>query len=171
MHKECSRMFQKLHKLKWSYISFHAGLWACVQFPELTWSSMSLHEVSRACMQFHELVCSSFLCLNSSQEFRSACLHLELITTTTPSWSWLKVEGSGLGGVGCPCEFSDSLSLKILTFASEFGLWLQTQDYRPWTLDSGLRLVNQFENSPGMGSMLTSHLPQVYLNILFSIII
>ena len=24
-------------------------------------------------MQFHELVCSSFLCLSSSQEFRSAC--------------------------------------------------------------------------------------------------
>ena len=24
-------------------------------------------------MQFHELACSSFLCLSSSQEFRSAC--------------------------------------------------------------------------------------------------
>ncbi len=34
---------------------------------------MSLHEVPWACMQFHEIVCSSFLCLSSSQEFRSAC--------------------------------------------------------------------------------------------------
>ena len=34
---------------------------------------MSLHEVPWACMQFHEFECSSFLCLSSSQEFRSAC--------------------------------------------------------------------------------------------------
>ena len=54
-------------------MSLHAVPWACMQFPELTWSSMSLHAVSWACIQFHELVCSSFLCLSSSQEFRSAC--------------------------------------------------------------------------------------------------
>ena len=30
-------------------------------------------------MQFHEVVCISFLCLSSSQEFRSACLFLHLL--------------------------------------------------------------------------------------------
>ena len=50
------------------------------KFFKLTLSSMSLHAVlpslyaiSWADMQFHELACSSFLCLSSSQEFRSAC--------------------------------------------------------------------------------------------------
>ena len=31
-------------------------------------------------MQFHELVCSSFLCLSSSQEFRSACFSCTIHT-------------------------------------------------------------------------------------------
>ena len=39
--------------------------------------SMSFHAGPWACMQFHELKCSSFLCLSSSQEFRSACLSCE----------------------------------------------------------------------------------------------
>ena len=47
---------------------------AGIQFYELTWRSLSLDAVSWACMQFHELVCSSYHCLSSSQEFRSACL-------------------------------------------------------------------------------------------------
>ena len=29
-------------------------------------------------MQLHELVCSSFLCLSSSQEFRSACFYFNI---------------------------------------------------------------------------------------------
>ena len=76
----------QLHKLACSYISLHAVISACMQLHELacsslslhavpwTWSSMSLHEVPWACMQFQQLPCSSFLCLSSSQEFRSACL-------------------------------------------------------------------------------------------------
>ena len=50
----------------------HRSVWE--RETELSWSSMSLHEVPLTCMQFHELVFSSFLCLSSSQEFRSACL-------------------------------------------------------------------------------------------------
>ena len=71
----CSyKAYMQLHNLACSYISWHAVHWASyMQFPELSWSSMSLHEVPWACMQFHELVCCSFLCLSSSQEFRSAC--------------------------------------------------------------------------------------------------
>ena len=84
----------QLPKHAWSYISLHAGPWACmrhsmslhVQFPELTWSSMSLYEVPWACMQFHELVCSSFLCLSSSQEFRSACLSPPTLKVTVFSF-------------------------------------------------------------------------------------
>ena len=70
----------QLHKLACSYISLHAVTWACMQVHELACGSlslhcsMSLHEVPWVCMQFHELVCSYFLCLSSSQEFRSACL-------------------------------------------------------------------------------------------------
>ena len=48
-----------------SYISLQAGPWAC--------------------MQFHELVCSSFLCLSSSQELRSACYNHQSI----PHIIWL----------------------------------------------------------------------------------
>ena len=49
----------------------------CMQFHEIAGISMSLHAVARAVMQFHELVCSSFLCLSSSQEFRSACFSIQ----------------------------------------------------------------------------------------------
>ena len=61
------------------------------------WSFMSLHEVSCACMQFHYLSCSfmslyvvswacssSFLCLSSSQEFRSACSHYYYYYSSKP---------------------------------------------------------------------------------------
>ena len=44
-----------------------------MQLHELACSSLSLHSVPWTFMKFHELVCSSFLCLSSSQEFRSAC--------------------------------------------------------------------------------------------------
>ena len=90
MHAECFRMFQnacrskslhaitwaclQLCKLKCSYISLHEVTWACMQFPELALQFPELHEVRWAYMKLHELVCSSFLCLSSSQEFRSACL-------------------------------------------------------------------------------------------------
>ena len=47
----------QLHKLACSYISLHAVPWAWIQF--------------------YELVCNSFLCLSSSQEFRSACFQLK----------------------------------------------------------------------------------------------
>ena len=87
MHAECSRMHavcsrmqadpwvcMQSHKLACSYMSLHAVTWACMQFPELSWSSMSLHEIPWACIQSHGLTNSSFPCLSSSQEFRSACL-------------------------------------------------------------------------------------------------
>ena len=54
--------------------SLHEVTWACMQFPELALQFPELHEVRWAYMKLHELVCSSFLCLSSSQEFRSACL-------------------------------------------------------------------------------------------------
>ena len=44
-----------------------------MQVHEFACSSLSLNEVPLACMQFHELVRTFFLCLSSSQEFRSAC--------------------------------------------------------------------------------------------------
>ena len=71
----------ELHELSYngltcSSLSLHALHWACMQFPKLTWSSMSLQVVWWACRQFHKPVCSSFLCLSSSQEFRSACYRM-----------------------------------------------------------------------------------------------
>ena len=85
MHAECSRMFQnagsyislqavmqacmELHELACSFLSLHELLWAYMKFHELACSFISLH----VHLQFYELVCSSFLCLSSSQEFRSAC--------------------------------------------------------------------------------------------------
>ncbi len=65
--------WMQLHKLAYSYISLHIVTKACMQVYELACSSLSLHEVPWTCIQFHDLLCSSFLCLSSSQEFRSAC--------------------------------------------------------------------------------------------------
>ena len=62
------------HELACSSISLHSVPWAYMKYHELACSTVSLHAVPWACMQFHELPCSSFLCLSSSQEFRSACL-------------------------------------------------------------------------------------------------
>ena len=87
-----------LQKLACSYISLNAIPWTYMKFHELTRSSLSLQAVSRACncMQFHELVCSSFLCLSSSQEFRSACSN---IVSLKYSILCNKVNGSRWQGV------------------------------------------------------------------------
>ena len=81
-----SMRLKAFNELAWSSKSRNAVPWICMQLHKLTCSrkrcmqlhehaccSLSLHEVPRACMQFHEPVCSFFLCLSSSQEFRSAC--------------------------------------------------------------------------------------------------
>ena len=77
--QECSRMFQNACKMFQSVLEC-SRMHAC-----------SLHEVSRACMRYHELVCSSFLCLSSSQEFRSACFFVwstVLLWQGTWTWAW-----------------------------------------------------------------------------------
>ena len=117
MHAKCSRIFQnacrmfqnvpecmQICELKCSHISLHAVTKAFMQLCKLAFSFISLHAVSLTCMQFHELVCSSFLCLSSSQEFRSACFHLNLhrnlhVTPTFipshPNLLWGKRNGTG----------------------------------------------------------------------------
>ena len=47
--------------------------------PTFQGRSMSLHAVPWACMEFHRLVCSTFLCLSSSQKFRSVCYKVSWI--------------------------------------------------------------------------------------------
>ena len=73
MHVECSKNSCRMFQNACRSMSLHAGPWACMQLHKLACSYISLHAVTWGCMQFHELVCSSYLCLSSSQEFRSAC--------------------------------------------------------------------------------------------------
>ena len=68
----------QLHKLTLSYITHKLPY----SFLKLTWT----HEVPWACMQFHELLCSSILCLSSSQEFRSACSHINKCVLNDSIW-------------------------------------------------------------------------------------
>ena len=57
----------QLQKLACSKNKMHADPWACMQLPKLACNSLSL------CGVWWIYICSSFLCLNSWQEFHSAC--------------------------------------------------------------------------------------------------
>ena len=69
---ECSRMYEKYPECS---SMFQTVCRVCQNVPKCMQNacrSMSLPAVTYACLQVHELACSFFLCLSSSQEFRSA---------------------------------------------------------------------------------------------------
>ena len=72
MYAECSRMYEKYPECS---SMFQTVCRVCQNVPKCMQNacrSMSLPAVTYACLQVHELACSFFLCLSSSQEFRSA---------------------------------------------------------------------------------------------------
>ena len=72
MHAKCSRIFQNACRM-------FQNVPECMQICELKCSHISLHAVTKAFMQLCKLVYSSFLCLSSSQEFRSACFGQNMV--------------------------------------------------------------------------------------------
>ena len=100
-----TKAYMQLDTLACSYISFHAHavLWAYMKFHELIWIFISL--------QFHELVCNFYLCLSSSQEFRSACYIDSLLMTPSHLYGTV-TEARGLVSIRFPYKLSASCLLR-----------------------------------------------------------
>ena len=79
------------------------------------------------CMSVHELACSSFLCLSSSQEFRSACFHLFkllVVLVVGGGGCWWVVVDDGVGWWGCGyCPRGKRVSPLALHFGLQDLAW------------------------------------------------